>query len=277
MTYLGKIAFGLAGGLALNGAVSAQVLAFTNNLAAGNPYGPIVARNVFGLLPPPDPNLQKEKDKEKDLPKINATGIQSFPGLPPQVLFKTSGGNPPGQPAKDKFYCLAEGQMEDEIEVTHIDTENAIVSFNNHGVDQDIPLVAPSNTGGGGPSGGGEAGGGGKAGNPFDRGGNPANGGGQGGIINIGGGRRPGMANAAAHNANYNAGGPVGANSAALFGQTQQGSTYQSQAPDPNITSDGQTLLIEDTRAKLLDSPHPEYPPGLLPPTPLTKAVTGEQ
>jgi hypothetical protein len=58
-----------------------------------------------------------------------------------QVLFKTAGTAKPGQPAKDEFYILSEGQRQDEIEVIRIDEKASLVTFNNHGTVQELPLV----------------------------------------------------------------------------------------------------------------------------------------
>jgi hypothetical protein len=132
----------LAGGLALAAATRADDLA-----SADNPYATVVSRNIFGLLPPPtNPPEQKPPDPPV---KITANGIMSIFGEW-QVLFKTS-VNKPGQPPKDQSYMLSEGQQEDDIEVVKIDHKASIVTFNNHGIVQELPLAnAPT---GGGPGG----------------------------------------------------------------------------------------------------------------------------
>ena len=103
----------------------------------GNPYALIVARNIFGLNPPPppvDPNAQPAEPAVK----ITPNGIMSIFGQW-QVLFKTSGGD------KDQSYMLAEGQRQDDIEVVKIDEKTGIITFNNHGVMEKLPLAnAPS-------------------------------------------------------------------------------------------------------------------------------------
>jgi hypothetical protein len=58
-----------------------------------------------------------------------------------QVLFKVAGTAKPGQPAKDESYILSEGQRQDEIEVVQIDEKASLVTFNNHGTVQELPLV----------------------------------------------------------------------------------------------------------------------------------------
>ena len=130
MKRLGKIVVCLASGLVLN--TSAR----TNDVVApDNPYTPIVVRNVFGLNPSVTANTARPGDPTI---KIAPNGIMSVLGRL-QVLFKAS--NPkPGQPAKDNFYILSEGQRQDDIEVVHIDEAAARVTFNNHGIRQEIPL-----------------------------------------------------------------------------------------------------------------------------------------
>jgi hypothetical protein len=122
-------------------------LAFYTSLHAadvvlqGDPYAPIVARNVFGLNPP----QQVDKDESTTPPvKITANGIMTIFGSK-QVLFKVAGGAQAGRrpnTAKEISYILSEGQRQDDIEVAHIDEKNGIVTFNNHGIVQEIPLTA---------------------------------------------------------------------------------------------------------------------------------------
>jgi hypothetical protein len=135
MKCVGKIAICLAGGLALNASLSAAEVASPNN-----PYAPIVVRNVFGLNPPElvDPNQSSDPP-----PKITPNGIMTIFGSR-QVLFKVSIPPKPGIPAKEDDYILGEGQRQDDIEVTRIDEKSSVVTFNNHGTVQEIPLtVAP--------------------------------------------------------------------------------------------------------------------------------------
>jgi hypothetical protein len=152
---LRKFSVCLASGLVLSfGARGGDVV------SAGNPYEPIAMRNVFGLnpvtIPPPFP------PEDAQLPKITPNGITSIFGRL-QVLFKVS--PQPGQKeAKDMFYILSEGQREDGIEVLRIDEQAELVTFNNHGIVQEITLSyalkanSPAISGGGGGSGGRNAG-----------------------------------------------------------------------------------------------------------------------
>ncbi|HVU28483.1 MAG TPA: hypothetical protein VHG71_12200 [Verrucomicrobiae bacterium] len=133
MKRIGKIAVCLAGGLALSASLFAVEDTSTNN-----PYTLIPARNVFGLNPP---QLVTNTSTIDPPVKITPNGIMTTFGMR-QVLFKVAGVAKPGMPAKDDSYILGEGQRQDDIEVTHIDEKNGIISFNNHGVAQQLPLAA---------------------------------------------------------------------------------------------------------------------------------------
>jgi hypothetical protein len=132
MKRCGKISFCLAGALALTAISRAEDIALT-----GNPYTSIVARNIFGLLPPPvvDPNPPPVEPAVK----ITPNGIMSVFGQW-QVLFKTSGGDKPGE----QSYMLGEGQRQDDIEVVKIDQKSGVVTFNNHGVVEQLALADAS-------------------------------------------------------------------------------------------------------------------------------------
>jgi hypothetical protein len=133
MKRLGKIVVCLASGLVLNAGARAD-----NSVLPNNPYAPIVVRNVFGLNPPQpvDPNATQAEPP----PKITLNGITSILGQL-QALFKVAVAAKAGQPAKDESYILSEGQRQDEIEVIQIDEKNCLVTFNNHGTVQELPLV----------------------------------------------------------------------------------------------------------------------------------------
>jgi len=114
------------------------MLAFASDVAfSESPYAQIGARGVFGLSQsalPATPTIQSEP-----LPKITPNGIISIFGNA-QTLFKIA-DNQPGRPALEKSYILAEGQFEGDVEVIKIDAKNAVVTFNNHGTIQIIPLA----------------------------------------------------------------------------------------------------------------------------------------
>jgi hypothetical protein len=137
MKRVGKIAVCLAGGLALNAGLRAESIA-----SPENPYAPIVVRNVFDLNPPQkvDPPPVAEAAPP---PKITPTGIMDIFGHL-QVFFKVSDPGKPGQAPKDNSYILSEGQGQDDIEVVKINEKDALVTFNNHGTVQELPLSSQS-------------------------------------------------------------------------------------------------------------------------------------
>ena len=143
MERVGKLCLCLAGGLVLNTGLRAD-----DFVSPDNPYAPIVTRNVFGIHPPPpvDPNAPNAEPP----PKITPNGIMSAFGHL-QVLFKVAIPAKPGQPAKDQSYILSEGQAQDDIEVTKIDEKDSVVTFNNHGTVQELPLAVATASGPGAP------------------------------------------------------------------------------------------------------------------------------
>ncbi len=132
MKRIAKIAVCFASGLALNTGLCAD-----NGLPPNNPYAPIVARNIFGLNPP---QANGPPTAPEPPSKITPDGIMTIFGTP-QVLFNVAVPPRPPTPATEKSYILSEGQRQDDIEVVHIDEKGSIVTFNNHGVVQEIPLV----------------------------------------------------------------------------------------------------------------------------------------
>ena len=103
---------------------------------AGDPYAPIADRNIFGLNPP-----QAIEIKPPEPPsKITLNGIMTIFGSP-QALFYVDVPPRPPMPASQKSYILSQGQRQDDIEVTQIDDKKNVVTFNNHGIVQQIPLV----------------------------------------------------------------------------------------------------------------------------------------
>jgi hypothetical protein len=266
MKRLGKIAVCLAGSLALNAGLRADDQSPTNSPLADNPYAAIVVRNIFGLVPPPPPD-DPSKAAAKDLPKITPTGIQSLFGHT-KALFKVTGtGGKPGQPAKDAYYILSQGQMQDDIEVVKIDGKKNLVTFNNHGITQELPLTsAPSGGGSGAAATGG-------MGNPGMNPGAAPGGGSPGGFTHFGGNGYGGNSGGAGGGNPGNNNPGSGPNGGMNFGaNNMQGRIYQ--PPASTMTPEQTAIVIETKRAELMNSPHPEYPPGLLPPTVLTPLNT---
>jgi hypothetical protein len=256
MKRLGKITVCLAAGLALNAGLRADDAA-----SPDNPYATIATRNIFALIPPappPDPAV----DAEKNLPKITPTGIMTLFGQT-QVLFSVAPR--PGTLGKQEFYTLSEGQRQDDVEVVKIDEAKSIVTFDNHGFTQALPLSGTASS-----SGGGQGFSSSSFGNPDTAPGRSGGGVNNGGIINFSGGPgvNGGNGNPDANNGNSGNDANNGMNS----GASTAGRTYQPPAPD--MTPEQTAILIETERAALMNSPHPAYSPALLPPTPLTKLNT---
>jgi len=262
MMRFGKIAACLAGGLALNAGLRAADPASANNSLLGNPYATIAARNIFALNPPAPP--APPDDPEKNLPKITLTGIQSFFGQS-KVLFKVAAGAAPRgrQPAKEEFYILSQGQREDDMEVIKIDEKNSLVTFDNHGTTQELPLASAAESGAFASSSPGP-------GNPGMMRGRRGGGGsgGPAGFTQFGagsGGRGGGMGNGAA---GFNSGGPNGpngANGGMEFGGSTQGRIYQPEAS--TMTPEEVQILVAAQHLKAIqenDATAPIYPPTVI-------------
>jgi len=260
----GKITFCIAGALIMGVAVRADELAMnTSSPLPDNPYSQVVVRNIVGRNPPTpvDPNAESLSSV-----KISPNGIQDFFGTV-KVLFKVSGAPAkPGQPPKDQFYMLSQGQRQDDIEVVNIDQKNGLVTFNNHGVTQTLALVsAPASPGGALPVGAQGAAGGPTGMNP--QGGND-NGNGRQGFTRFGQrGGGPGRGGNNNNNPNGNSGAANGASTGTdSMLRTVPTRIYQPEAS--NLTPEENIIRLEQNRAKALDSGDRTAP--LFPPTPLT-------
>jgi hypothetical protein len=97
-----------------------------------NPYAPVVARNIFGLN---SPTILITIQPVEPLAKITPTGIISILGQV-QVLFKVT-----SKAEKEASYIFVEGQAKAGIEVIKIDEERGLVTFNNHGLIQELALA----------------------------------------------------------------------------------------------------------------------------------------
>jgi hypothetical protein len=248
MNRCGKIAIGLVGGLALNMAARADDV-----VLPGDPYATVVARNIFGLNPPPQ-QITNPQDANPPV-KITPNGIMTIFGEV-QVLFKVAGTpKPGGSPPADESYILSEGQRQDDIEVVKIDEKNSIVTFNNHGETQELPLVVtqPSSTPSPSLAGGPGVGGPGAAGGRFspgfvNPGGGPgarARGNGGGGGYGGSGAYGGGGANSGGQGNSGNANG--GSN---LSNVPTRNNTFNAASQIPEgLTPEVQTIAIEANRA----------------------------
>jgi hypothetical protein len=126
-----KIVVGIAGGIALGASLRAGDVALNDN-----PYNAIVTRNIFGLNPPQA--VDTTPPPVEPPIKITPNGIMTIMGQS-QVLYKTSVTGKP-----DQSYMLSEGQAEDEIEVVKIDEKDGLITFNNHGIQEQLALSTSS-------------------------------------------------------------------------------------------------------------------------------------
>jgi len=249
-------------GLILAGGLCARPLQ-ADALAGDNPYQPIVERNVFGLVPIPT-NAPVDPASLVPPPKITPNGIMTIFGKL-QVLFKVAGVARPGQPPKDESYVMVEGDRQDEIEVEKIDEASATITFNNHGVIQELPLVA-------GTASGGDAA---PASPGFPQPGAPAPGvaprGGIGNAIGFGGrfGRSRNLPGASSPGF----GGSPGAGSGPSFGGATSTSA-STPAAQPAMPVEQQVIMIEAQRMDMLQRGDPTA--AIMPPTELTPQVTGQ-
>ena len=115
-----------------------------DSVSADNPYVSIPARNIFNLVPIPTnpPPVLAAPDPPS---KITPNGIMSLFGSL-QVLFKVANPPKPGQPPTDQSYVMSEGDREDGISVLRIDQAVGVITFDNHGITQKLPLVATTDT-----------------------------------------------------------------------------------------------------------------------------------
>ena len=135
MTRIGKIALWMICGLSAN--VGLRAADTANNPLTGNPYGPVVIRNIFNLLPPP---INSTNQAPQHPPKITVTGIYSVFGHP-KVLFKISSGVQSGQAAGEGLHNLSQGDFAGAVMVVRIDTQKGVVTFKNNGVEQKVSLT----------------------------------------------------------------------------------------------------------------------------------------
>ena len=217
---------------------------------AGNPYAPVVERNVFGLLPPPTNDPAANLPPPEPPPKITPNGIMSIFGRL-QVLFKVAVKPLPGQPQKDASYVMSEGERQDDITVTKIDDAAGVVIFDNHGTVQELALVATPATGGAG-----SAPGGGIAAPPLP---NNISARTLGAPVSPGGFSR---GQKVATGGNPQASGlPMN-----LFGGGATGGN--NSAPTEKLSPEAQVILMEAQRAKWKSEGNPAA--AIIPPTPLT-------
>jgi hypothetical protein len=241
------------------GLLAAALASAQDAAVSSKPYSPIVTRNVFGLVPIPVVDPAASLPPPDPPPKITPNGIMTIFGQL-QVLFKVAVKPPPGQPAKDDSFVMSEGERQDEIEVVKIDEAAGVITFNNHGTVQELPLVATP------ASSGAPAGPGGGLGPRGNRGTvipspMPPPGGGPAPAGNDPFGRPPPMV--------QQAGGP--STSVGLSGGRL--GTPSAPQPQEKLSPEAQIIMMEAQRAQWIQEGNPNH--VVIPPTPITDQVTG--
>src|SRR5262245_9270854 len=88
-----------------------------------NPYGQIVDRNVFGLKPPPPPQVETPKEEVKPPPNVKLTGISNLAQKRAFIEVteqQAKAGQPPNTVNRP---ILGEGEAAFGVEVVAIDVE----------------------------------------------------------------------------------------------------------------------------------------------------------
>ena len=214
------------------------------------PYGSIVARNVFGLLPIPVHKPEDDVPPADPPPKITPNGIMTIFGRE-EALFKVAEKPKPGQPAKEVSHVMGEGEREDDITVVKINHVDGIITFDNHGTIQELPLVAAKDATSAPPGVPPPR-------NPLLPGTMPPP---------AGGGFQRQIPRPMGPGPGYSPQSSAGAGTGGASVQTA--SSQPTQANDPNaVTPEQAVYLIEAQRMKYLREGNPIA--NLLPPTPLT-------
>lgn len=126
-------------GIGLIAAVTAwmYVFAFTGSAASpgkDNPYAVIAERNAFELRPPPEPKPEPPPPKPKL--DIKFTGISTMSGEIKAYFMAAGKGK-----EKPKYYCLGQGERQDQLEVIQIDKELGKVKVKNAGLEGLLTLA----------------------------------------------------------------------------------------------------------------------------------------
>jgi len=238
--------------MVLAAGVMPALLANAQDLAVnGSPYTPIVTRNIFGLLPIPT-NPPVDPTPVAPPPKITLNGITTIFGAK-EALYKVATPPKPGQPAGDMSYALGEGEGEDDIEVVKIDTDADVVTFNNHGTIQDLPMTAAPNLS--------------TPVAPVVGPGLPIPGGGPGRFARPGGPGFLGRRNQPQNN-------PDNAYNPNNGDQNSAAPTAGAVPSGGDLTPEAQVILMEAQRAEWQNDPKNNPSPAIIPPTPLTDQNT---
>jgi len=236
------------------------------------PYATIIARNMFGLVPIPKEDPHANDPPVEPPPKITPTGIMTIFNKD-QAIFKVANKPKPGQQPKDDSFVLAEGDMQDEITVVKINHVDGIITFNNHGTIQDLPLVPAKDSGPGpGPGAGPGAGNRGAALARMNAMNPQLGGGGMGAFPAKNAIPGSGIGNATPQmGMGGGTAGAVGSDGLTHMGGTTFNANRVFQpVDDPNTSPEEAAILIEAQRLKYMQSGDQRHA-IVLPPTPLTQ------
>jgi len=115
-----------------------------------NPYGQIVDRNVFGLKPPPPPQVEAPKEEVKPPPNVKLTGISNLAQKRAFIEVTEQQAPKAGQqPGTVNRPILSEGEAAFGVEVVAIDVEKNIVKIRNAGIESELtfePVKSPGAT-----------------------------------------------------------------------------------------------------------------------------------
>jgi hypothetical protein len=114
--------------------------------ARPNPYGQIVDRNVFGLKPPPPPQVDAPKEEPKPPPNVKLTGISNLAQKRAFIEVTEQAPKPGQPPGTVNRPILNEGEAAYGVEVLSIDVEKSIVRIRNAGVESDLTFEVPKST-----------------------------------------------------------------------------------------------------------------------------------
>ena len=106
-----------------------------------NPYLSIVARNPFGLKPPPPPEPPKVEAPVVPPAKVVLTGIETMFG-PARALFEIT-ETEAGKQGTIRRPILREGERDGSIEVVSIDYPKGLVKIRNSGLETNVTFETP--------------------------------------------------------------------------------------------------------------------------------------
>src|SRR5262249_16867763 len=104
---------------------------------SANRYQQISERNMFGLRPIPEAVTPTNIEVAPAFPKIFLTGITTLGGYK-RALLAVQYPAKAGQPGKEEYLTLTEGQREEGIEVLNVDENAREVRVKNSGTEMSL-------------------------------------------------------------------------------------------------------------------------------------------